>query len=487
MLLSSILNNIHTMQVVGSPELVEITKLSIDSRENLEEAVFFAIKGFKVDGHKYIPQAVSNGAYAIVVDHDDKEIDQLLSSNKIVKILVQDSRRALSQFANSFYNFPSKKLNLIGITGTKGKTTVSYYVKTIFENSGRKTGLIGTNKNMIGSEVISTKLTTPEAHTINQLMDKMVKAGCTDCVMEVSSHALELYRVADLDFNAGVFTNITSDHLDFHSTFENYLSAKKIFFDQLSKESTVIFNKDDQNYEALVKDCKASAISYSIGNSADLEIKNVNYTLDGTSFNLTYKENSYKVKTKLIGQFNAYNAAAAIGASLSSGISIEKSIEGIYKTPQVPGRFEVLSSGNKKVIIDYSHTADSLEKALNAIRHIVKNDREVYTVFGCGGDRDKTKRPIMGKIAEKLSDFTFVTSDNPRTENPMSIINEIEKGMSLQKQKVIEDREEAIKSAIEQSPDDAVILIAGKGHENYQEINGVRNYFSDKDTVKKYL
>ena len=487
MLLSSMLNNIHAMQVVGSPELIEINKLSIDSRENLEKAVFFAIKGFKVDGHKYIPQAVSNGAYAIVVDHDDKEINQLLSSNKIVKILVQDSRRALSQFADSFYNSPSKKLNLVGITGTKGKTTVSYYVKTIFENSRRKSGLIGTNKNMIGSEEISTKLTTPEAHVINELMDKMVKAECTDCVMEVSSHALELSRVADLDFNVGVFTNITSDHLDFHSTFENYLSAKKILFDQLGKESRVVFNKDDQNYEALLKDCKASAVSYSFGNTADLEIKNVDYTLDGTSFSLIYKDNSYEVKTKLIGQFNAYNATAAIGASLSSGISIEKSIDGIYNTPQVPGRFEVVSSGKKKVIIDYSHTADSLEQALKAIKHIVKNDREVYTVFGCGGDRDKTKRPVMGEIAERLSDFTFVTSDNPRTENPMAIINEIIKGMSLQNHKVIEDREEAIKSAIEQSSNDAVILVAGKGHENYQEINGIREYFSDRETAQKYL
>jgi UDP-N-acetylmuramoyl-L-alanyl-D-glutamate--2,6-diaminopimelate ligase len=318
-------------------------------------------------------------------------------------------------------------------------------------------------------------------------MSQMVKADCTDCVMEVSSHALELSRVADLDFNVGVFTNITSDHLDFHSTFENYLSAKKIFFDQLSKESRVVFNKDDQNYETLLKDCKASAVSYSLGNSADLEIQNVNYTLDGTSFNIIYKENSYEVKTKLIGQFNAYNATAAIGAALSSGITIEKSIDGIYNTPQVPGRFEVLSSGNKKVIIDYSHTADSLEQALKAIRHIVNNDREVYTVFGCGGDRDKTKRPIMGKIAERLSDFTFVTSDNPRTENPMSIINEIKTGMSLQNHKVVEDREEAIKSAIEQSPDHAVIQIAGKGHENYQEINGIRDYFSDKETAQKYL
>ena len=487
MLLSDILNKIPVIQVVGLPELVEIKKLSIDSRENLKEAVFFAIRGFKSDGHTFIPQAVSNGVSAIVVDTNDKEIDHLLKSNNIVKILVQNSRKALSQFADGFYTSPSSKLNLVGITGTKGKTTVSYYIKTILENAGRKVGLIGTNKNMIGSEEISTKLTTPEAHVINQLMDEMVKAECSDCVMEVSSHALELSRVADLDFNVGVFTNITSDHLDFHSTFENYLSSKKIFFDQLTKDSSLVYNKDDQNYKALTKDCKAPAVSYSFNNPSDIEIKNVNYSLDGTSFNLLYSESSYEVKTKLIGQFNAYNAAAAIGAGLSSGITIQKSIEGIYKTPQVPGRFEVLSSGNKRVIIDYSHTADSLEQALSAIKHIVNNDREVYTVFGCGGDRDKTKRPIMGEISERLSDFTFVTSDNPRTEDPMVIISEIKKEMSQQKYKVVEDREEAIKSAIEQSSDDAVILIAGKGHENYQEINGVRNYFSDKETAEKYL
>jgi len=487
MLLSKIINKISVVQITGSPELVEIDRISINSNEVVKGSIFFAIKGFKVDGHKFIVQAVSNGAAAVVMESEDKQIDQLLRNNNIVKILVKEPRKTLASISNIFFGEPSNKLNLIGITGTKGKTTTSYFIKTILENAGRKSGIIGTNKNMIGSQEIPTKLTTPESHVINELLEKMVKTNCTDCVMEVSSHSLELSRVADLDFNVGVFTNITSDHLDFHSSFKNYLAAKKILFDSLNKTGYVVYNQDDKNYKSLIKNCEASALSYSIGTESDLSIKNVEYNLDGTSFSIQYNNKSYEVKTKLIGQFNAYNSTAAIGAAICSEISIEKAIDGVYKSPQVPGRFEVLSSGNKKVIIDYSHTADSLKQALEAIKYIVKNDRPIYTVFGCGGDRDKTKRPIMGKIAEELSSFIYITSDNPRSEDPFLIIEEIKKGLNTQKHKVIEDREAAIKAAIEDSEENAVVLIAGKGHENYQEINGVRNYFSDKVTAEKYL
>ncbi|MCB9206948.1 MAG: UDP-N-acetylmuramoyl-L-alanyl-D-glutamate--2,6-diaminopimelate ligase [Ignavibacteriales bacterium] len=487
MLLSLLLNKIPVIQVVGSPETIEIERISIDSRDAIKKSIFVAIKGFKLDGHKFIPQAISNGASAVVLENDDNQFDQLLKKNNVVKILVNNSKKTLAQISNTFYNTPSAKLNLIGITGTKGKTTTSYFIKNILESAGRKTGLIGTNKNMIGSKEISTKLTTPESHVINYLLNEMVSENCSDCVMEVSSHSLELSRVDELDFNIGVFTNITSDHLDFHSSFENYLEAKKILFDNLKENAKVVFNYDDQNWKYLLSNCSAEKLGYSVNHETDLSIKNVEYSLDGTKYILKYNDQNYEVNTNLIGLFNAYNSAAAIGAALVSGVKIKDAIEGVRLTPQVPGRFEVLNSTNKKVIVDYSHTADSLNQALKAIKHIVKDERPIYTVFGCGGDRDKTKRPIMGKIAEELSDFVYVTSDNPRTEDPFQIIQEIENGMLEKNHSVIEDREKAIQKAIKDSEENAVILIAGKGHENYQEINGVRNYFSDKETAEKFL
>lgn len=488
MLLHNLINNISTVQVVGSPELVEIDKITIDSRSASKGSLFVAISGFKLDGHNFVAQAVSNGASAVVLERDNKDLDQLLKSNNIVKILVSNSRKVLPILSDTFFGSPSQKLNLIGITGTKGKTTTSYFVKNILENSGRKSGLIGTNKNMIGSKEIATKLTTPESYVINELLSEMIKAKCSDCIMEVSSHSLELSRVDKLDFNVGVFTNIASDHLDFHSTFENYLSAKKIFFDNIKSTAAVLYNADDSHWTNLLKDCAGQKVGYSAKEDTVFRFNNVEYSLDGTKYELIYNNKTYPVETSLIGLFNAYNSAAAIGACVLSGVSIKEAIEGIKLTPQVPGRFEVVGNGAKKIIVDYSHTADSLKQALEAIKHIVKNERKIYTVFGCGGDRDKTKRPVMGSIAEQLSDYCFLTSDNPRTENPLDILKDIEAGMtSTKKYEVIEDRENAIKSAIENSEADAVILIAGKGHENYQEINGVRNYFSDKDIANKYM
>ncbi len=487
MLLSKILNNLPVIQVIGNSNEIDINKISIDSRTTAKGSVFIALKGLKTDGHKYIQQAVSNGVSAIVVDEENSNIDRLLASNNIVKILVNNSRTALSQFSKTLFDDPSSKLNLIGITGTKGKTTTSYYLKNILESTGQKTGLIGTNKNMIGDKDIPTKYTTPESHVLNELMSNMVNEDCVNCVMEVSSHAVEMERVSNLDFNIGVFTNITSDHLDYHKTFENYLNAKKKFFTSLKKEAFIIYNKDDENSGILLSESEAEKVSYSLNLTSDLKINELEYDLDGTKFDLTFRNKNYSVITKLIGKFNAYNAVAAIGAALYSNVPIEKSIDGIYSTIQVPGRFEVISSKNKKVIVDYSHTADSLQQALEAIHHIVKNDRPIYTVFGCGGDRDKTKRPIMGKIAVENSKFVFITSDNPRSEDPYDIIKDITLNINTKNFKVIEDRETAIKSAINESEENAVILIAGKGHENYQEISGVRNYFSDKETAEKYL
>ena len=487
MLLSKLLNNLSVIQVLDNSDDFEVENITIDSREVQRGSIFVAIKGFKTDGHLFIQQAISNGASAIVLEDDKNISEQLFTKNNVTKILVENSRKALAKLADTFFDSPSKKLNLIGITGTKGKTTTTYFLKNIFENANMKTGLIGTNKNMIGKKEIKTKMTTPESHIINSLLSEMVKEDCSQCVMEVSSHSLELHRVDFLDFNVGVFTNITSDHLDFHNNFENYLAAKKIFFDQLKPKAKVIYNKDDKNHSVLLENCTAEKISYALHSNADIKIENVNFSLEGTEFQIKYLENTYHLNTKLIGEFNAYNATAAFAASVFSGVSITQAIEGIKSTPQVPGRFEVISKGNKKVIVDYSHTADSLKQALHAIKYIVKDEHPVYTIFGCGGDRDKTKRPVMGSIAEQLSNYVYVTSDNPRTEDPYAILSDIEKGLQKDNHKIIENREEAIKRAIENSEDDAVILIAGKGHETYQEINGTRNYFSDKEVAEKYL
>ncbi|MFZ2864954.1 MAG: UDP-N-acetylmuramoyl-L-alanyl-D-glutamate--2,6-diaminopimelate ligase, partial [Ignavibacteriaceae bacterium] len=296
-----------------------------------------------------------------------------------------------------------------------------------------------------------------------------------------------LNRVYGLDFKTAIFSNITSDHLDFHKSFDDYLKAKKILFDNLNNSSFAIINKDDKNSEQIVKDSKAEVFTYGISDGSDYKIKNIIYDLTGTDFTITYKKTDYKIHTSLIGVFNAYNAASAFAAAHCLGFSTEKIVKGIESTPQVPGRFEVLGKGMKKIIVDYSHTADSLEKALQAIREIVKDKKQVVTVFGCGGDRDKTKRAVMGKIASELSDKVFVTSDNPRTENPLSIIDDIKKGISKNNFELEENREEAIKKAIQSSNDSAVVLIAGKGHESYQEINGVRNHFSDQEVALKYL
>jgi UDP-N-acetylmuramoyl-L-alanyl-D-glutamate--2,6-diaminopimelate ligase len=296
-----------------------------------------------------------------------------------------------------------------------------------------------------------------------------------------------LYRVRNLRFSEAIFTNITSDHLDFHGNFENYFKAKKILFDSLSPESFVICNADDKHGSAVTRDTKAEVFFYGTSSNSDFLMKNIRYDLQGTSFEIIYKKHSFPVSTSLVGEFNAYNACAAFAASVLFRIDEADVIKGIKTANQVPGRFEVIKNGSKTVIIDYSHTADSLQKALETVKKINKDMNIVYTVFGCGGNRDKSKRPIMGKIASELSDKIFITSDNPRFEDPFTIINEIKKGVAKNNYEVIENREEAIRRSIETSKKNAVILIAGKGHEDYQEIKGIRNHFSDKEMAEKYL
>ncbi|RJP57692.1 MAG: UDP-N-acetylmuramoyl-L-alanyl-D-glutamate--2,6-diaminopimelate ligase [Ignavibacteriales bacterium] len=487
MKLSQLLNNVKTIHVTGNAELIEIKDITIDSRAVKKDSLFVAIKGYKTDGHRFILDAINKGAVAIILEDNYAVPDQVFDKSGLVKILVKSSRKALSEISDEYYNHPSEKLQVIGITGTKGKTTTAFYLKSILEEMGDKCGLIGTIANYAGNKELKSRLTTPEANEINFMMQEMLSVNSKYCVMEVSSHSLSLDRVANIDFDSAIFTNIASDHLDFHKTFENYLAAKKILFDQLKPNATAIYNIDDINSPTVISSTKAKTFSFGTNLNAYYKLKNIQYDFSGTKFDLFYKERKYSVETKLIGLFNAFNAVAALAAATSLGIDIEQAVEGIKNTPQVPGRFELIQMENKKVIIDYAHNASSLKEVLMSLQHVNKEGRTIHTVFGCGGDRDRTKRPVMGKIADELSDVIYVTSDNPRTEDPNKIIDDVIKGISRKDYHRVENREEAIKTAIEKSEDNAVILIAGKGHENYQEINGVRSYFSDKETAMKYL
>lgn len=485
--LTELINYIKVIQVAGNVQRKDVASIEHDSRKVKKNSVFVAIKGYKTDGHLYVMDAVNKGAVAVVVEEDSNIPDEIFIHSDIAKIVVHNSRIALAQLSKGFYKDPTSKLKLVGITGTNGKTTTAFILKNIFETAGNKTGLIGTIANYIGSEKIDSKLTTPESNDLNNFFYQMVINGCSHAVMEVSSHSLVLNRVYGLNFAGAVFTNITSDHLDFHLTFDNYLNAKKILFDNLSDNSIAIINADDKSSERIIKDSKAKVYTYGQSETSDYVISSIKYDLNGTSFIITTGGKSYQIKTILIGEFNAYNSAAAFAIADKLGIPKEKIVEGIKSTPFVPGRFEVIGSGIKKVIVDYSHTADSLEKAIRALRQIIGNERQLVTVFGCGGDRDKTKRPVMGKVATELSDLVVITSDNPRTENPMQIINDIKQGVVKNNFIVIENRYDAIKYAVQKSKADAAILIAGKGHETYQEVNGVRNHFSDQETAREFL
>lgn len=485
--LTQLLNSVHVIQVTGEVQRKDVAGIVYDSRKVQKNSLFVAIKGFQTDGHRYLQDAINKGAIGVVVEDNNSIPDDLIHHAQISKILVNNSRKALAELSKGFYKDPTNNLMLIGITGTNGKTTSTFILRNILQNVGYKTGLIGTIANYIGDEKVDSKLTTPESNDLNRMFYDMIQAGCKYAIMEVSSHSLFLNRVYGLDFKAAIFSNITSDHLDFHKTFNEYLEAKKILFDGLDETSFAIINADDNSSNRIIEDSKAKMFTYGIRESSDYQIKNIAYDLNGTDFTITHNKVDYKIHTSLIGIFNAYNAASAFATAHCLGIDASKIVSGIKSAPQVPGRFEVLGKGHKKAIVDYSHTADSLEKALQAVREIVNDKNEIVTVFGCGGDRDKTKRPIMGKVASELSDKVIVTSDNPRTENPFAIIEDIKKGISKNNYEVEENREEAIKKAIQSSDESAVILIAGKGHENYQEINGDRNHFSDREVALKYL
>ena len=485
--LTQLLNSVHAIQVTGEVQRKDVGGIYYDSRRVKANSVFVAIKGYNTDGQRYIMDAVNNGAIAVVIEDAEAVPEEILLHTLTARILVKDTRIALAELSHALYKEPSKKLQLTGITGTNGKTTTSYYVKNILETSGEKVGLLGTIANMVADKVIPSSLTTPEANDLNELLLDMYSQGCTSAVMEVSSHSLVLNRVFALEFNAAVFTNLTVDHLDFHKNLDNYLDAKKILFDSLSESAFAIYNIDDERGSKIVRDTKAVRVSYGKNEGADYRISDISYSLDGTDFTIEHNGNVYNLHTSLVGEFNAYNAASAFTVCACLGVSTDQIIEGIKTTKQVPGRFEVIGSGSKKVIVDYSHTPDSLEKCLQAVNAIVKNEIPVYTVFGCGGNRDKTKRPVMGKIASENSTLAYVTSDNPRFEEPGDIIKDILAGISKSNIEVIPDRRTAIEEAIKKAEAKSVIVIAGKGHEDYQIIKDKKNHFSDKEIAEECL
>ncbi|MDU4892415.1 MAG: UDP-N-acetylmuramoyl-L-alanyl-D-glutamate--2,6-diaminopimelate ligase [Clostridium sp.] len=469
-------------EFVSGEKDIEINNPQYDSRKVQKGDVFFAITGFSTDGHKFIAKAVENGAKVVIVERDIEQIEG------VTYIKVENGRKALAMASCNFYDNPSRKMKLIGITGTNGKTTSAFMIKAILEASGYKVGLIGTIANYIGSEELHAERTTPESLELQELFNKMVEAGVDYCVMEVSSHSLDLYRVYGTKFEEGIFTNLTQDHLDFHKTFENYYKAKAKLFD-ISKSS--IINADDEYGARLIKEVTAKEASkvttYSIEKVSDLRGEDIDLEATGMIFDLEYKGEIKKVVLSIPGRYNVYNALGCIGAALNQGIDIDVIIKALAMVT-VPGRCENLTLGMNsgfQVIRDYSHTPDSLKNILENLRELTTG--RLICIFGCGGDRDKTKRPIMGEIGTNLSDIAIITSDNPRSEDPYAILDDIVAGVKQENYKVVENREEAIKEALLMAQKGDIIVIAGKGHETYQILKNETIHFDEKEVVLKLM
>ncbi|WP_158735454.1 UDP-N-acetylmuramoyl-L-alanyl-D-glutamate--2,6-diaminopimelate ligase [Alteribacillus sp. YIM 98480] len=461
-----------------------ITSIHMDSREVKKGGLFFCIRGYTVDGHQFAEQAEKQGASAIVAE------EKLNVSIPVV--LVKDSKRAMAIMANMFFDHPTTKFRLIGITGTNGKTTTSHLVETILQEDKRNTGLIGTMYTKIGAKKAETKNTTPESLPLQELFSEMASSQVDSCVMEVSSHALDLGRVRGSDFNTAVFTNLTKDHLDYHQTMEAYKQAKGLLFSQLGntydgERKTAVLNADDAASEDFEKMCAASVLTYGIDNRSDIQAIDVNISPTGTTFTLVTPWGERKIELSLIGRFSVYNALAAASACLAEGVGLDTIKNALTKVSGIAGRFEPVDAGQPyAVIVDYAHTPDSLENVLQTIQDMAKGS--IYVIAGCGGDRDATKRPEMAKIAVKYSHHAIFTSDNPRNEDPQQILDQMVSGVHQEDTyTVIADRREAIRYAVERANDNDVILIAGKGHETYQVIGENVLEFDDRKEAEKAI
>nr|WP_317631641.1 UDP-N-acetylmuramoyl-L-alanyl-D-glutamate--2,6-diaminopimelate ligase [uncultured Flavobacterium sp.] len=480
-LLKDILYKVAIDTVHGSTN-AEINKIEFDSRSITTNDVFVAIKGTITDGHQYIDKAIALGAKAIVCE---KLPDNLVQNISYIK--VDNASKALAFISANYYNEPSTKIKLVGVTGTNGKTTVATLLYQLFKKAGFKVGLISTVKILVDTIEYKTMHTTPDSILINKYLDEMVQLGCEFCFMEVSSIGIDQNRTTALEFAGGIFTNLSHDHLDYHSSFAEYRDIKKSFFDNLAKNAFAITNTDDKNGMLMLQNTVAKKYTYAIKSFADYKAQ----VLENHFTGLLLKINNKEVWAKLVGNFNAYNLLAIYGTALNLGLNEDEILKIISELQSVTGRFQYIVSPNQvTAIVDYAHTPDALENVLKTIEEIRTKNENIITVVGCGGDRDKTKRPEMAEIAAKLSNKVIFTSDNPRTEDPQVIIDEMEKGVPAEyynKTVSILDRKQAIKAACQMAAPKDIILIAGKGHETYQEINGVRHDFDDFKIVTDFL
>lgn len=479
--LEDLLLNVTTRQIKGAAD-IRISGITYDSREVKAGSLFFAVKGTRVDGHSFITQVIENGAIAIVCENLPESI-----INGITYIQVADSSFASGVISSNWFNNPSKKLKLVGITGTNGKTTTVTLLFNLFRELGYHTGLLSTISNRIDDEIIPSTHTTPDSIQLNFLLDHMVENGCSYCFMEVSSHAIVQNRVAGLTFAGGIFSNITHDHLDFHKTFDEYLKAKKRFFDELPETAFALTNTDDRNGMVMLQNTKAAKHTYSFQKMADFKGRIIEAPLDGLHLDLDGNE----LWCRLVGRFNGYNLMAVYAASVLLEQDPLEVLTILSNLESIEGRFDYIKSPQGIIgIVDYAHTPDALQNVLETINQLRTGNEMLITVVGCGGDRDKAKRPVMAKIAARLSDRVILTSDNPRSEVPEKIIAEMHAGVEKEFARNVQnitDRHDAIRIACAMTRDNDVILIAGKGHEKYQEIQGVKYPFDDKEILKKYL
>lgn len=481
MQLKELLYKVALVSVKG-PTDIAVSKIEFDSRKVAHQDVFVAIRGTVSNGHDYIAKAIELGAVVIVCDTLPEQFH-----DGVTYVQVVDTNSALAYMANNFYGNPSSQLKLVGVTGTNGKTTIATLLYQLFKKAGYKVGLLSTVKIMVDDTVYKATHTTPDSLTINQYLNAMVQIGCEFCFMEVSSHGVHQKRTEGLVFEGGVFTNLSHDHLDYHASFAEYRDVKKSFFDHLPKTAFALTNNDDKNGPVMLQNTQARKLTYALKSMADYKAQILENQLSG----LLLKVNENEVWVKLIGSFNAYNLLAIYGVALALGLEKIETLRLLSELESVSGRFQFIVSKDKiTAIVDYAHTPDALENVLRTISDIRTKNEQLITVVGCGGDRDKTKRPVMAQIAAALSDKVIFTSDNPRSESPEQIIAEMEAGVEPQDFKKtisIVDRKQAIKTACQLANANDILLIAGKGHETYQEINGVRHDFDDMQIVKDIL
>ncbi len=479
--LNNILFGVSLQSLIGNRE-IEVSGVAFDSREVQNRFLFTAVRGLHVNGHDFIPMAIEKGAKVIVCEEMPSE-----QVEGIVYVQTNNSAQALGVIASNYYGRPSEKIKLVGITGTNGKTTCVTLLYELFNNLGYKVGLLSTVGNRINNEILKASFTTSDAVQLNAALAKMADAGCTHCFMEVSSHALAQFRVEGLHFTGGVFTNISHDHLDYHGTFDEYIAAKKILFDMLSSSSFALVNMDDKRGKIMLQNTRAEKHYMAIRSMAEFKVRIIHNTLQGLELSFS----GMNVWFKLIGQFNAYNLLTVFAVATLLGEENEAVLSGLSNIEGAEGRFEkITNESNVLAIVDYAHTPGALENVLRTIDELRTKNEVLITVVGCGGDRDKTKRPEMARIAASLSNKVILTSDNPRNEDPKKILEDMEAGIPksfTRNTMVIEDRKEAIRIACNLANENDIILVAGKGHENYQKIKGEYHHFNDKEVLNELL